>query len=721
MRTSIAGGCSLLAIAAGLACGPAFAAPGAAASNRDTVEELIVTAQRRAENIQDVPISMTAVSGESLVKSGVVTVEGLQRLAPGLSISAVGSGFVSYTYIRGGGTNQVDPGSEPSVAYFVDEIYQGGTEGLQFDLFDVDHIEVLKGPQGTLFGRNAASGAISIVTRRPSARFGGDVDVEYGNYNSLLARGGATGPITSDGSLRFRLSGVVRQRDGFTKNLFPGGSDPGSVDSRGARGQLEWVGEDVTVLVAADVLRTRNGQTNQFIDTVAVAGAVDPTLPQPTDQSFFAHYYNDAGHEDQMMSDASTRIEWTTPLGVVTSITAGRLNKFDRVQDNDATIYFATLQHYNEKDRTFSQELRLAGDAAQRLHYVGGLYYYHQDTDFFFSSLSGPANPTAATRGKIGTDISTIETNSYAVFGQGKLDLTRELSLTIGGRYTEDQKKEARTVNRFGAIYSVAPNATFHAFTPAVTLEYKPTEDIMGYVSWRKGFKSGGFQTLAPPSATVAATPFLPEKVTSYELGLKSTFFDRRLLFNVAVFRSDISNQQVSRQVPPPIAVVLIDNAGRTRDDGVDLTLVGKPLPGLTLTASATLQHARFRSYQSGALDFSGKSQLRSPDFQGYFAGEYERPLSDLGDLDLLIEHSRKSKVFFDAANSSGAGLFAPAYGVTNLRASLRFAHKPLELGIFVKNVADKHYFQNINVIGTTGIAAPAEPRTYGVSLQYHF
>jgi iron complex outermembrane receptor protein len=712
--------CGAIALGA-LSSNPIFAqSPGSASDAAASVEEVIVTAQKRAENLQDVPLSITAVSGATLEKVGVTSADGLQRLAPGLTMSTVGSGFVSYTYIRGGGTNQIDPGSDPSVAYFVDEVYIGGAAGLQFDLFDLDHVEVLKGPQGTLFGRNAASGAISIVTRRPSSTFEADFDAQFGDYSHVLLRGGLSGPINRDGSLRFRASAVHRGRDAFTDNL-TGGPDPGDIDSRGARAQLEWQGEDLTVLLSADALRARNGQTNSFISSQNVSALVDPTLPQPTDQSFFAHYYDLIGHENQDVSNFTGRIEWTTSIGTVTSISAYRWNKFDRVQDQDSTLYSSFLLNSVERDKTYSQELRLTGDAFDRLRYVAGLFYYHADIDSFFRVNAGPAFPAAPVRGQFATDTRRILTESYAVFGQVSYDLTDQFTLTLGGRYSEDQKEDRRTVKGFLAPpYSVDPKPTFHGFTPAVSLEYRPHEDVMAYFSYREGYKSGGFQALLAPTAAVASTPFLPEHINSYEAGVKATFFDRRLLTNLALFRADITDQQVSRTLNA--TTVLIDNAGQTRAEGVDVQATLTPVRGLTLSADFTIQKAEFRRYQSGSVSFAGNRQLRSPDFAGYFSAEYVIPIGSLGDLSLRGDYSYRSKTFYDQANSTVPGLYAPAYDLSNARATLApSALSDLNFSVFVKNVGNEHYYQNIAANGQSGLAVPGEPRTYGVEVQYQY
>jgi iron complex outermembrane receptor protein len=252
-----------------------------------------------------------------------------------------------------------------------------------------------------------------------------------------------------------------------------------------------------------------------------------------------------------------------------------------------------------------------------------------------------------------------------------------------------------------------------------VSLNYKITPDVMAYVSYRHGYKSGGFQSIFPPTPAVAATAFEPEKVKSYEVGLKSEWFDRRFLANVAVFLSDISNQQISRNVSP--TEVLIDNAGATRDYGVDLTLSAKPIPELTLTAAMTVQHARFQNYVDNGISYAGNSQLRSPDFSTNFAAEYAVPLGNGSQVVLHGDYSYESKQFFDDANSMEPGLFQPGYGIANARAEFIPRVGNWSFALWGRNLGNTEYYQNIGIAFPTGIAVPGEPRTYGVSLNYKF
>jgi iron complex outermembrane receptor protein len=696
-------------------------APAAAAAPQDTgLDDIIVVAQKRAENIQSVPVSIIAVSGDDLVRAGINNLNELQHLAPGLTIASVGSGFVSYTYIRGGGTNQIDAGSDPSVAYFVDESYIGGTAGLQFDMFDVDHVEVLKGPQGTIFGRNAASGAISIITKRPTTTFQGDVYLEAGNYGARLIKANVSGPLNASESLLFRASGFYRHQDPVTRNL-TGKGDPGKIDVGGARGQLQWKGENVSLLLTGDVLSARNGMTNQFLSTANVGGFVDPTLPQPTDQSFFSHYYDVVGFEHQDLVDLSARLDWQTSLGTVTALSSYRHNVFTRLQDQDGSIYDGLTLGSRERDRTFSQELRLTGDAMNKLHYIVGLYYYNGNITEDFNYHAGVNFAAPTLRNTTLVDKSLLTTKSYSAFGQATYDLTDKLHLTLGGRYTNDKKEDARNVAYFvGAPFSVDPRNSWNAFTPTATLNFKPTQDVMLYASYRKGFKSGGYQTLGVSNATAANTPFNPENVASYEVGLKSSFFDHHVTADIALFRSDITNQQVSQALS--VTNVIITNAGKTRTDGVDFTLRVRPVQALTFSASGTYQHARFREYLSPPNDYAGKSQLRSPDFTLDLMAEYNVNLGSVGTITLAGELFHSSPVFYDLLNSRVNGLYQPGYNVGNLHVTVKPSNMPLELSAYVKNVGDTHYFQNIAGTAATGaLGVPAMPRTFGFSLLYRF
>ena len=702
---------------------PTEAAPAQAAAP-EGLGDIVVTAQKRSERLQDVPISIVAVTAASLSRSGINNADGLQRIAPGLSISNVGSGFVSYTYLRGAGTNTIDAGADPSIAYYLDEVYLGAKAGLQFDLLDVDRVEVLKGPQGTLFGRNAAAGAISVTSRRPSETFAGDFSGEIGAYDGRLVRGSVSGPLAGD-SLAFRLSIGGRHQAGFTDNL-AGGRDPGRVNTLAGRAQLQFTGNDVTFLLTGEALRARNGMTNQFIDALpgaTLSAAAVATLPPG--ESFYRHYYNYDGFEHQDSRAVTGRLEWSTPIGSLTSISAYRDDHFVRAQDQDGTIKDAFVLNTDERTRTFSQEVRLASDDdASRLKWLIGGYFYHANVHTRFDVITGRDFAVAALRGVTRNDIGVIKTDSFAAFAQATYDITDKFSLTAGGRYTNDKKDDARTVIAPApfASYVVHPSGQWDSFDPAVTLDYKPMHDVLLYASYKQGFKSGGFQSLLPASAAIANTTYNPEKVKSYEAGFKTSWLNRRITFNASLFQADVINQQIARSVTT--TQIFIDNAGATRARGVDVEFIVRPLSALQLSSNFTYQHARFRKYDSAGISYAGFAQLRSPDFTGIFSADYDLPLRNEAKLALHGEYSYRSTTYFDNANGivNGVrvpGLYQPSFGLLNANVTLHSAGDRWSVGAFARNITDKHYFRNVAT--AQGLAVPGDPFTFGASFGLHF
>lgn len=696
----------------------------AAAQERSagTIEEVTVTAQKRAENLQDVPISMVALPGDTLAKSGANTLDAVQHFAPGLTISAHGSGLVSYTYIRGAGSNLVDNGSDPSVAYFIDEVYVFGASGLQFDLIDLERVEVLKGPQGTLFGRNAAGGAISITTRRPSSTFGVSADLEAGNFDSVLARSSVTGPFSDDGRLLYRLSGSYKRRDGFTENL-AGGDDPGTLDSLGGRAQLQFIGDSVELLLSLDALRSRNGMTNQFISTASSAAWVSPEAAAtlPGGESYYRHYYNTDGFEEQDLHAITGRIDWDTTIGTLTSISGYRSSRFARLQDQDGTLAESFALESESDDDSFSQEVRFAADTG-RLHWIAGLYYFHSRSEQDFSYNAGPAFPTAAVRNRSAADSRILTTDSTAVFGQAKYDLTPKLAVTLGGRYSYDDKEDTHTVRNFlaAAPYTVDPRADWSSFDPALTVDCHVTPDVMTYASYRQGYKSGGFQSTLVSTPALAAAPFDAEHVDSYEVGAKTAWADRRLTVDAALFWSDITDQQILRIIGP--AQQIIDNAGATRTKGVDLNVVVKPIANFRVDAAATFQRARFERYQNGTIDLAGNHALRSPDFAGAFSAEYDIPLAGGADLTLRGEYAYQSTRYFVLGSDEPPrvpGFYQPGYGLANARLSYTSSGGNWSVALWGRNLEDTRYLRNLGGSSGSGMGAPGDPRTYGVSFHW--
>jgi iron complex outermembrane receptor protein len=460
--------------------------------------------------------------------------------------------------------------------------------------------------------------------------------------------------------------------------------------------------------------------TNQFLSTANKSGFLSPAAAaaQPTDQSFYRRYYSVNGYERQDTFATTARLEWTLPFATLTSISAYRSNNFRRLQDQDGTSADALTFTTKELDQTFSQELRLSNDG-ERLHWIGGLYYYNGKTDRHDRLHPGPGYAFQAFVNQDGVYRNQIDTKSYAAFGQVTYDFTKKFSVTLGGRYTEDKKESTQHTDPLGpaGIFDVHLTPDWSSFDPSLTLQYQADPELMFYASARRGFKSGGFQSLASAPA-LAATVYDPEHVLSYEAGMKSRWLDDRLQANVAIFRAEMKDQQILRI--PTAVTSIIDNAGKTKTDGVDLSLSARIATRLSLDLAATYQKARFQEYTSAGVSFAGNSQLRSPDLATSFVAEYAQPLGGAGELRLRGEYFYQTKIFFDAANTNVPGAFQPDYGLVNARLTYAPTNGGWELAFYGKNLTDKEYFRNIAVTGPSSIGTPGDPRTYGAEVNWH-
>ncbi len=708
-----------------VAAASVLAVPNASA-NEPLLDEILVTAQKRQQSLQDVPITIAAFQSSDLEQSGISQPDDLQAYTPGLTISTV-SGQASYTYIRGGGTNQFDPGSDPSVAYFIDEVYVTGTTGLQFELVDIERVEVLKGPQGTLFGRNAAAGAISITTKQPQDEFGGELFLNLTNEDGYIVKGSLTGPMSENTA--YRLTAYSKQRDAFTNNLLSGIDDPGEVDQFGIRGAISIdVGESAEFRVTADYGSTDNGMTNQV--NLLNPALVSPLVSVQTNgEDFWNRYYDVNGFVDNEFASVTAMLNWTLSIGELASISAYRNNETERLQDQDSSSANAFNIFSSEEADSFSQEIRLS-NATESVDWVAGLYYYTSDTGSVIQTDFNQ-DSVLALFGEITTvNDHMIDVDSFAVFGQVTYRFADQWALTLGGRYTEDEKASTRryTGNHspafaavLGADYEVDFDAEWSSFDPMLSLDYSVSDRALIYLSWRNGFKSGGFQSLANRAA-VALTPFDEETVSSIEFGLKTDLWDQRLRLNAAIYEVEYDDLQYSQLSDSGLGII-INNVGSASTTGLDLSMTLAPVEQLLLQMNYGYQDAQFDEYQSAGVDFSGNDLPRSPENQFSFIASYEVPVGGLN-LTLRGEYNFVDDVFFDENNTTeflGNRVFQDSYALVNARATLSSPSERWQLSLWGKNLGDEEVCGNILLSTFSGFAicAPSQPLTYGLSAHW--
>lgn len=589
-----------------LAATPALAqeAPAdPAATQSDASDEVIVTARRREETLIDVPISMSVVTGDSLVKSGAADITALQDKTPNLTLQiARGSNSTLIAFSRGVG--QQDPlwGFEPGVALYIDDVYVARPQGAVLDIFDVERVEVLRGPQGTLYGRNTIGGAVKYVTRRLGNDFKASFRGSYGSYNQIDLVGQVVVPVGD----KLSLGAAVAQywRDGYGTNLTTG-AEHYNKDVLAARVSAEFTPTDtIFIRVAGDRVLDRS---NPRHGTRLLPNGTDP-IYAPT----ASVYDTRAGiGDDNRVETRGVSITGEINLSddlTAKSITAWRDGNTDTLIDFDNTR-LPTLDIPAEySDRQFTQELQLLYEG-ERLQGVFGVYYMNGRASGAFDTVVGLLNLTTLTAGE-------VLTKSYAAFGDLSFDLTDQFKISAGLRYTRDEKTgtvfrrnyTGLRSPRFGNAAAVpglirsdyTNSRDFEKLTPRISLSYQPNADLNVYASYGKGYKSGGFDMRGDAILTpTTVNGYDPETIDSYELGMKGAFLDRTLFVNLAGFFSNYKDQQVTIQVPSLAGGIasFVDNAGKGEIYGLELET--RMVPSRNFQASVVLgyTHADYKQF----------------------------------------------------------------------------------------------------------------------------
>ena len=543
----------------------------------EEVGDVVVTARRREETLIDVPIAMSVVSGDTLVQTGAVDITALQDRTPNLTLQiARGSNSTLIAFSRGVG--QQDPlwGFEPGIGLYIDDVYVARPQGAVLDIFDVSRVEVLRGPQGTLYGRNTIGGAIKYVTKRLGNEFAGQARASYGSYDQIDLVGQLTIPLTD--TLSVGAAVAKYWRDGYGRNLTTG-AEQYDKDVLAARVSAEWSPTDeIFVRVAGD--RTLD-RSNPRHGTRLLPNGTDPVYA-PTRSV----YDTRAGIGDRNRVVAQG-LSLTGEFGLSDALTFKTISAYrdgstNTVIDFDNTALPTLDVPAEYDDWQFTQEVQLLVEA-DRVQGVLGLYYLDAKASGAFDTVVGLLNTTTLTSGE-------VRTKSYAAFGDVSFDVTDKLKLSGGLRYTKDDKRGTVFRRNYTGIRSplfgnaaavpglirtdYTNDRSFDQFTPRVSISFEPRDDLNLYASWGKGFKSGGFDMRGDAVFTpTTVNGYEPEKISSYELGMKGAFLDRTLFVNLAGYYSRYTDQQVTVQVPNVAGGIasFVDNAGKADIYGLEL------------------------------------------------------------------------------------------------------------------------------------------------------
>ena len=716
------------------------------ATGGQSLGDIVVTARKREERLQDVPVAVSAVSGDALLAQGATNVQDIARVAPGLFYQSAEPSRPNI-YLRGIGTRSFDAGAESSVGTFVDGVYIGRFGAQIQDLVGVDRIEVLKGPQGALFGRNTIGGAISVITKKPGDEAEARVTGTYGRQSHFGADvyGGsiiASGPLVAD--KLFGLVTVARNHaDGHmlatnTNTLFNGAT----TDT--ARARLVWrAADNLEFDLIGDYLSGRNRYGFRGNDVGGLRPAIlvaRPGLTTAVDPDPFRFTQTPGIRQTRRRGGGvSLTSTFDSEAFAVTSITAYRAGRQRGESDLDGTALDSVQNPIREKSSQFSQEVRLTSASngaltfGDRVNWIVGAYYFNEDVDRSEGRRLGPDSVLSLFNGgRPFTEFSDVEVNtrSYALFGQVGIDLTDTLKLDGGLRYSSDRKRAvigARTPRPLPfltpANFKVTPERTFSALDPSVTLSYKPTPDLLAYASYSKGFKSGAFQYFAF-TAPVASVVVEPERLDAYQIGVKADLFGRRLRINASAFQYKYSNIQVPRiEIPAGGSVpsVTLSNAARSTLKGFEVEGAAVLNDYLRLEYGYAYLDATFDQYvYSAALDFTGNRLPRAPKNTVNLAAIVSVP-TDFGAIEVRGSGSYVSSFEFEPDNARvDVGTSEPGRTLYDLSASLR--RDDYSITVFARNLTDKAYRASVlNISGSRLDEVWAPRRVVGVTLSAGF
>ncbi len=726
------------AIAAAL---PAYAQSSFGAGS-DTI---VVTATKREENIQDVPASITAVSGAEMDKLGVTDIQGIARRTPGLQFGNFTDLKLATTAIRG--INAIDAtsaGKDPAVAYYLDEVFLGIGVGASVDFFDIERVEVLRGPQGTLFGRNAIGGVINITTRKPSDEFEASLQVEGGNYDYILARGSVNIPV-QPGLLAVKLSGSYLEREGVTDNLFLDRKTNDALRRSLRLSALLTPTENAEFLFTADY-QTVDQHSKQYellsVDTnstfYARATGQIPDLPAvPVNMDpFDRNVYSDVISREELESYGFS-LKGEIDLGAVSlvSVSSYRAHDYFNVSDTDMSPLSILTDGDPEDTWRVSQELRLVSNNDGPFNWIAGAYFYRQHSDNLSYVTVGDdlsillAGDTSFGGLETGST-ATLNAKSYAAFASATYDFTDRLSMTVGGRYTYEEKDidfvQVDLIDLLGGNADVEAADDWSAFTPSVSLSADVTDNVMTYVTVSRGFKSGGYNDAIGEATGIS---FDPEYLWNYEGGVKATLADGRLIANGSVFHMVWSDIQIQQDDPnTPVYDPRTSNAGKAHSTGFEAELSYRATDALTLGVNGTLIDAE---YDEGNLPTEPGSPViplrkldRVPKYSVNFSADLEQPIG--AGLVLLAtgEVMSQGKMYLSLDNQP-EGVVDP-YTLFNAQIGVGAEDGSWSLLFWGRNLTDKTYKErlfdvsNIDLLGQKLIDL-GQPRTLGVRLISRF
>jgi iron complex outermembrane receptor protein len=711
---------------------------GQTAAPVNEISEIVVTAQRRSEPLQSVPVSVTAATGAQLQSVGISTTQDLNLVTPGLTVPQV-AGYTQ-PHIRGVGSSTNGPGLEQPVATYIDGVYLGFAPASLLTLNNIDRVEVLKGPQGTLFGRNATGGLIQVVTKDPSQSFSGAANATYANYQDtvgdLYVTGGLTRALAADAAVRYE-----HQNEAWGTNLATG-SPIGQLnhDFAGRTKFLLQASDSTTIRLALDYEDKVSSRDVQHLGRQYPGTFDNPFFGGPYPMGGPFDINNNINPANTLQSGgAAVQINQDFAHFSLQSISAYRTSRANLLLDTDATPADILEIAGIASNEQFTQELQLASSSPGPLNWVSGLYYYHAidqweplDINFGPSIVSPVAGVPVTIDERDGE-----HTNSIAAYAQGAYRIFSDTHLTVGARFTHEKRN---IEGNFAFIVAGTPVATtpipppnsgipasldFNRLTYRIALDHQFTPVVLGYISYNTGFKSGGYNLAVPSNP-----PYSPETIGAAEVGLKTEFFDRRLRVNGAAYDYSYKNIQVGRYVDGNESIY---NGASAKIYGADLDAEAILFGGFSITGGFSYTHARFDSFPladyvvpvNGCVPppggvcpapADGKHLPFAPTATLNIGGDYKLT-SALGSFELNVTYYRSDRFFAAPDNVA----YQPSYDLVNASATWSDTTDRYLVKLWGKNLGKTIYATSLIEAGQGEEVSLGAPRTYGVTVGVKF
>ena len=714
---------------------------------------IIVTARRRDETLQDTPVAITAVNAAMLENKAAVNIGDLTGAAPNLLITNQNAGAAAANLaIRGLTYADVEKSQEPTVGVVVDGVFIGTSTGQFFDFFDIEQIEVLRGPQGTLFGRNTIGGVINIRRTRPTGEFGAKMEVSYGKFDSLATRAVVNVPLSNDGSVGAKFFYFHSETDGWYRQAQTG-ERRGFSNNENFGGSILFApqgsGFDALFTLEKQVQKSDPVVSNLTQTGEAFCGLIPAIECNRNNRGDLYTVFGQANVTNYSAPAATLEMNYDVGDIKLTSVTGWRDSRENQTQDFDGSstdlYYVRRLQDYEQ----WSQEIRAAGKFSDSFDYVVGLFYFSSKYQLAqYSRVFGFAPDVDPLIFDTNPQVVNGKTRSIAAFGDFNWAFADQWRLSFGGRFTRDKKS---LDNSFGGIEIGRGTDTFKKFTPKVGVDFRPNSDMMFYGSWSQGYRSGGFSPRAGTAAS-AGIAYQPEVVDSFEVGGKFDLFDRKLQFNVAAFYSSYKDLHQNNTLSCPSCATgnetITSNVGSAKIKGLEFDFTARPTTQLTITGSMGLLDSKFKGFIVGGLspvsgavvpyDYSRNDLIYNPNMTASLAADYTIPTGFgevianlsyryIGAYDQQISLGPLSGDLTNGpiiVNGNDPRVRTDKQGLVDASLTTKFALGGTEarLTVFGRNLAnDRGPTHGFTVGGLWSFGTAREPRTYGATLGVKF